>query len=270
MESMEKLKTELNLRAYSPQTVKAYTYWNEKFLDSVGKYPEDVTEDDIKSFIGGKMENGTTAKSIVLVRAALKFFYDEMMKKGIVNLKSPKVAKKLPVVMTKDEIRRMLDSTKNKKHKLMLQMFYSSGLRLSELINLKVGDLEIDEGIGWVRDGKGGKDRLFIVSRNLSDVLRTFVDGKDESDYIFSGRNGPMSSRNIQKIVVRIAKDCGIDKPVHTHTLRHSFATHLLESGEDIRKIQELLGHSNLSTTQIYTHVSTEELKKVKNPLDNL
>jgi integrase/recombinase XerD len=111
---------------------------------------------------------------------------------------------------------------------------------------------------------------MFIISTKLVEELRNFTNGMSNSDYLFSGRDGKMSGRNIQKIVSIAAYKAGIEKPVHVHTLRHSFATHLMESGENIRKIQELLGHSNLSTTQIYTHVSTDELKKVKNPLDEL
>jgi integrase/recombinase XerD len=143
-------------------------------------------------------------------------------------------------------------------------------LRVSEVVNLKVGDIELDERIGWVRGGKGKKDRIFLISNKIVDDLKAQMRRKGKTDFLFEGWKGAMSPRSIQKIVSYAAKRAGISKPVSVHTLRHTFATHLLEAGEDIRKIQELLGHSNLSTTQIYTHVSTEELKKIKNPLDNL
>lgn len=270
MVDLQRLETELKLRGFSQRTIESYLYYNRKFLEYAKKEPDQIEEDDVKNFIAKKMSENISPKSIVLIKAALKFFYDEVMKKSIVNLKSPKVSRKLPVVLTKEEVRRLIDAVENEKHKLMVKLLYSSGLRLSELNNLKVGDVELMDCIGWVRSGKGGKDRMFIIAKNLTDELNRFIEGKNETDYLFSGRNGRMSGRNVQKIVSTAAYKAGIDKQVHTHTLRHSFATHLLESGENIRKIQELLGHSNLSTTQIYTHVSSEELKKVKNPLDEL
>jgi len=267
---LEDLETELKLRGFSAQTVKAYLFWNQKLLDFTKKSPQDIIEDDIRKFIAQKMSDEFAPKSIVLIKAALKFYYDGVMKKNIVNLETPKVARKLPTVLTRDEMRKLIDSVENKKHKIMVKLLYSSGLRLNELISLKVGDLEFNENIGWVRSGKGGKDRIFILPNAMIDELKGFVNGKTNDNFVFDGRNGKMSARAVQKVISNVSKKAGIQKSVHVHTLRHSFATHLLESGEDIRKIQELLGHSNLSTTQIYTHVSTAELKKVKNPLDSL
>ena len=146
---------------------------------------------------------------------------------------------------------------------------YSSGFRLSELINLKVKDIDFNEGVGWVRKGKGSKDRMVIVSKTLLKELKKFVKDKDKNEYIFTNnKNKPFSPRNIQLILKKAQRKSNIGKNIHPHMLRHSFATHLLEDGVDIRKIQELLGHSDLSTTQIYTKVSTKELKKVKSPLD--
>ncbi|MEM5794406.1 MAG: tyrosine-type recombinase/integrase [Candidatus Aenigmatarchaeota archaeon] len=270
MEELKKLETELKIRGFSDKTVKAYLFWNKKFLEQVKKKPEEVGEDDVKSFIAQKISENVSPKSIVLIKAALKFFYHEVLGKKVVNFKTPKISKSLPIVLTKEEVKKLINSVENKKHQLIIKLLYSSGLRLSELVNLKVGDLELDENIGWVRGGKGKKDRLFIISKKLCEELKSLVEGRNEEEFLFPGRKGRMSERNIQKIIKIAAKKAGIDKPVHPHTLRHSFATHLLEAGENIRKIQELLGHSNLSTTQIYTHVSTEELKKVKNPLDEL
>jgi integrase/recombinase XerD len=270
MEPLQKLETELKLRGFSPQTTKSYLYWNNKFLEFVNKQPDQMTEDDIKNFIAQKLSNNTSAKSIVLIRSALKFFYDETLKKNIVTLKTPKISRKLPIVLTREEVKQLIDSIKNKKHSLMVKVLYCSGLRLSELINLKVGDLELEEKIGWVRSGKGSKDRLFILSNNVIDELKDFIKDKKDAEYIFTGYNERMSHRNVQKLIKSAARKAGIDKEVHPHTLRHSLATHLLESGENIRKIQELLGHASLSTTQLYTHITTGELKKIKNPLDSL
>ncbi|MBU4245910.1 MAG: site-specific tyrosine recombinase/integron integrase [Nanoarchaeota archaeon] len=262
------LETELKLRGFSPRTVKTYLFYNKKFLEFTKKEPKDATEDDIRKYLAGKMSSGEiSTSSIALMKAALKFFYDDLLKKGIVNIKAPKISNKLPVVLTRAEIKRLIDCTTNEKHRLMLLLLYSSGLRLSECINLKYGDIDLEDGMGWVRSGKGKKDRMFILSEKLRDALKKEA---KSSDYVFTGRNGPIKARAVQKLVENAAKRAKIDKPVHVHTLRHTFATHLLENGTDIRKIQKLLGHSNLQTTQIYTSVSTEELKKVKSPMDNL
>ncbi len=268
MDSLQKLETEIKLRGLSPRTVSAYVYWNKQFLNFIKKNPEDATEDDVKSYVASLLSNDVSAKSVNLVRAALKFFYSEVLGKNIVNLKAAKTPAKLPTVLTREEVKSLLNVIENPKHKLMIMFLYSSGMRLSELTNLKKGDIELAEGIGWVRSGKGAKDRMFLLSQKLEEEFKKQTRGKNEADYVFEGWDGRLSPRAVQKVVKIAATKANIKKRVTPHTLRHSFATHLLESGEDIRKIQMLLGHSNLSTTQIYTHVSTEELKKVKNPLD--
>lgn len=268
---LKNLDSELRLRGFSPQTIKAYLFHNQKFLDFIQKGPEDVKEEDIKKFVAYLVDKKTASSSIILCRAALRFFYEEVLHKPIINFKSPKTQKKLPVVLSKSEVKQLIESAATKKSQLMIKLLYSSGLRLSECINLKIGDVELNEKIGWVRKGKGAKDRLFILSSALAEELKKYLDGKDTKACVFTNsKNSVLSCRNVQKIVAKAAKRAGINKKVSPHTLRHSFATHLLDAGTDIRKIQELLGHANLQTTQIYTKVSTEELKKVKNPLDEL
>ncbi len=152
----------------------------------------------------------------------------------------------------------------------MIELLYSTGLRLSECINLKYSDLDIKENIGWVRKGKGSKDRIFIISETFKHDLIRYKDKKGASEYVFTVNGRKMSPRGIQHAIKVSVERADIDKDVHVHTLRHSFATHLLENGVDIRKIQSLLGYTNLQTTQIYTQVSSEEIKKIKSPLDNL
>jgi integrase/recombinase XerD len=264
-----KLETELKLRGFSLNTLKAYRQYNLFFLKFIQKQPSGVTEEDIRQYLASIIGKNS-ARTVALAKAALKFFYDEVLKRNIVTLRTPKAEKKLPVVLSKAEVKRLLSGASSKKSRLMLMLFYSSGLRLSECIRLKRTDLDLEDRTGWVRKGKGGKDRLFILSDTLIAELKQYFNEEPEKEFIFSGRNGIMSARNVQKIVKTAARNANINKKVSPHTLRHSFATHLLDSGVDIRKIQELLGHSNLQTTQIYTKVSAEELKKVKSPLDNL
>lgn len=268
---LEKLDTELKLRGFSDQTVRTYIFHNNRFLEFIRKDVEDVDEDDIKQYLGKLIAEKKSPSSVALAKSALKFYYGDVLSKDIVNFKTPKPDKKLPSILSKDEVKRLLEVTKNFKHKLIIELLYSSGLRLSECINLKINDLEFDERIGWVRKGKGRKDRLFILSERLVEHIKKYIKKrKTESEYLFTGYKGRMSPRNVQKIIGMATKNAGITKKVSPHTLRHCFATHLLEAGVDIRKIQELLGHANLQTTQIYTKVSKEELKKVKSPLDTL
>ncbi|MBL7052020.1 MAG: tyrosine-type recombinase/integrase [Nanoarchaeota archaeon] len=164
----------------------------------------------------------------------------------------------------------MIEITKNLKHKLIIMLAYSSGLRVSELTNLKVQDLDTINNTLIVNEGKGSKDRLTIFSENLKEILLKYLCEKKESKYLFPGRKGKLTVKSVQKIIDNAAKKARINRKITPHMLRHSFATHLLEQGTDLRYIQNLLGHSDVKTTQIYTSVSKVKLKEIKNPLDNI
>lgn len=265
----ERLEAELRLRGSSNETIKTYKFYNQKFLEFTKKSPDEINETDVRSFLSFMLSKGVSNSTIALVKSSLVFFYSEILGKKI-EIKTPKIAKKIPIVLSKEEIKQMIESTENPKHKLLLSLLYSTGMRLSECVNLKIEDLELNEKLIWVRKGKGSKDRFVLISEKLSQEFNDYVKPMEKKDYLFKGRAGLLSKRNVQKIVTNSAKKAGITKKVSPHTLRHSFATHLLESGVDIRKIQVLLGHSNLATTQIYTTVSKTELQKIKNPLDSL
>ena len=267
MESVEKLRTELKLRGFSPLTARNYSFFVQKMLNRVGKDAADLTEDDAKMYLAEMFET-KSKNTIMLAAAALKFYYSEILGKEMGNIKIPKKDKTLPEVLSKDEVKKLIDSTDNVKSRLIVSLLYSSGLRVSELVNLKVSDLNLDENTGWVRKGKGSKDRLFAVSQNLAEEIKEYLIERP-NQYLFS-KDKPLTTRNIQKIIKGTKQRAGITKKVTPHTLRHSFATHLLEQGTDIRIIQSMLGHSSLSTTQVYTHVSNEQIKRVANPLDGL
>jgi len=265
---LENFVNELKLRGFSDKTVKSYLFFNQKFLNFIKKTPAEVQPADIKSYLATMVDTHSSS-SVNLAFSALKFFYETFLKKDLSDIKVSKREKKLPSVLTKDEVRQLISITRNKKSNFIIRLLYSTGLRVSELVNLKKNDVDVNEKTGWVRAGKGKKDRMFILSESLVQELQQNI-GIGDSQYLFSGKKGQLTSRNIQKIVALSAKKANLKKKVSPHTLRHSFATHLLESGTDIRKIQELLGHSNLQTTQIYTHISSEELKKITSPLDEL
>lgn len=264
---VEKLRTELKIRGFSPLTIRNYSFFVEKFLARIDKKPEELDEDDAKLYLSELFD--TKAKNtIMLAAAALKFFYSEILKKEFGNVKMPKKEKRLPEVLTKDEVKNLIDSADNRKSRLIISVLYSAGLRVSELVNLKLDDVNFNDKTGWVRKGKGSKDRLFTISENLVDELKEYLKDR-EHKFVFS-KSKPLTTRNIQKIIKLTSKRAEIQKKVTPHTLRHSFATHLLEQGTDIRVIQAMLGHASLNTTQIYTHISSEQIKKVRNPLDNL
>lgn len=270
---LDKLETELKIRGFSKRTVDSYLYHNKKFIDFIKKDPKDVTEHDAKKYLAYLISDRKySPRSTNLALSSLKFFHSQILQNYAFNsVKAPKLEKKLPTVLTKDEIKKLLESTQNPKHKLLIEFMYSSGLRVSECVSLEFDDLDLQEKMGKVKHGKGNKERYIILSDNLIKHLNDYASKKkDKGPYIFSVNGRHITTRQAQKVVQEAAKKAGIKKRVFCHALRSSFATHLLEAGTDIRIIQELLGHSDLSTTQIYTKVSMQQLKKVKSPLDNM
>lgn len=270
-EVLAKIQTELKIQGKSPRTQRMYSFFNQKFLEFIKKDPNFIVEDDVKSFFAHLLSDKSyNASSVALARSALKYFYDDLLNKNIISrIKTPKFRRKIPEVLTKDEIKKLLEHSNSLRNKLVIEFLYSSGLRVSELANLKVKDLNIEEKTGLLKEGKGGKDRFFIMSEALVTDLKEYLKNND-SEYIFPGVTGAITSRSIQKMLKRTAKRAAITKEVYPHLLRHTFATHLLESGVDIRHIQVLLAHANLQTTAWYAQVSAQELKKIKSPLDNL
>ena len=269
MEVIDKLKAELKIRGFSPLTVRNYSFFVQKFLEKSNKKSEDLNEDDVKLYLS-ELFDTKSRNTIMLAAASLKFLYSEVLGKDFSKIKMPKKEKRLPEVLNKEEVKNLIDSSDNTKSRLIISLLYSSGIRVSELVNLKLDDLNLGDKTGWVRKGKGNKDRLFTLSENLSNELKEYIDTRCVGNkYIFS-KDKPLTTRNIQKIIKGTRFRAKINKKVTPHTLRHSFATHVLEQGTDIRVIQALLGHSSLSTTQVYTHISSEQLKKVANPLDSL
>lgn len=271
-EFLSKLRTELKISKNSNYTIRNYLNANQELLNFTKKSPEQINTDDVKSFMAENLTDKSSSTIIVFL-SAIRYAFTTILEKDItINIKRPKRERKIPSVLTKEEVKKLFNSFTNKKSKLLVSLIYACGFRVSELINLKINDLDFENKIGQVRQAKGKKDRIFNIPSFLTKDLQKFIKKQKENDqeYLFSGPKEKLTDRNIQKIVRQAAKRAGINKKVSPHTLRHSFATHLLEDGVDIRKIQELLGHADLSTTQIYTHISTEELKKIPSPIDKL
>lgn len=272
---LDALAPELKLRGFSENTIKAYLSHNKKFLAFIKKDPNDVNDNDIKAYLGYLIGKNLRPSSVNLVVSALKFYYNEILKKNaLADFKSMKQEKKLPTVLSKAEIKRLFEAIKNQKHRLLVNLMYSSGLRVSECVSLKIADIDIQEKTGIVRLAKGKKDRAIILSKAFIKGFVGYINSRknDNSPYLFSSNTskGHITTRHAQRIVSNAARAASIKKHVFCHALRSSFATHLLEAGTDIRFIQELLGHSSLETTQRYTKVTTEQLKKIKSPMDSI
>ncbi|MBU2612513.1 MAG: tyrosine-type recombinase/integrase [Nanoarchaeota archaeon] len=265
---LEKLIERCKLRGFSTQTIKSYKFHISSFLDFLDKSRLNLNQDGVKSYL---LSQNKARNTIRLSHMAIRFFFLEVLGKPLTLEEIPLMKKenKLPKVISKEKIKIMIDSCENLKHKLIIKFLYSSGLRLSELLNLKRSDIDFDNNLILVRQGKGAKDRMTLLSPNLKDnLLKYYSSYKFKTSYIFEGRNGRYSKKSVQKILERLGNKIGLK--IHPHMLRHSFATHLLENGTDLRYIQKLLGHSSSTTTEIYTHVANHQLKNIKSPLDNL
>jgi len=263
------LAKELVIRGFSKRTIKTYLSINQKFLHFIGKSPREVSAKDVKSYLlylKGKKQTNT---SLNLTISALKFYYQEVLKRKLFfTIKRPKREKYLPVAISKTEIFKMIEVTANIKHKLILALSYGAGLRVSEVAGLTVGDLDFNNLTIHIKQAKGGKDRLTLLPEKIKEELHEFIKNKSTENLIFeSERGGRLEERTVQKIFKQNLEKAGIKKKATFHSLRHSFATHLLENNVDIRYIQELLGHQNIRTTQIYTKVAINNIKKIKSPL---
>ena len=202
---------------------------------------------------------------------SIKFYYEivQGMPNRLYRIERPRAKKKLPSVLSKEDVKSMIESTNNLKHRCIISLLYSAGLRRSELLNLKLNDIDSSRMLIHVIDSKGNKDRYTLLSKNTLKDLRLYFKQWKPSNYLFeSPKKGKYSPNSVGKIVVNAAIKAGIKKQVTAHTLRHSFATHLLEAGTDLRYIQLLLGHNSTKTTEIYTHVAKSSFDSIKNPLD--
>ncbi|MDR2446122.1 MAG: site-specific integrase [Treponema sp.] len=268
----KKLNEALHLRKYSQKTRKMYLHYNTEFCGAAQKPPHAVTSGDVRRYIASLDEKfERSAATMNLAISALKFFYNEVMHNSIVREPSrPRQDKRLPLVLSKKEIQSLLSAETNPKHKLLLMLCYSCGLRVSEAVALKIEDIDFTRRTALIRMGKGRKDRYTMLGEIAAEHLSRYRTFFHIDHWIFPGQNADehLSIRSAERIFEQALRSAGIEKKVSIHSLRHSFATHLLESGVDIRYIKDLLGHASIRTTERYTHVARRSALKIPSPLD--
>lgn len=266
---IDKSERVLRLRNYSPKTCKAYLLYIKEYINFAKEKGTKDRQRAIEDFLLDRHRRKQSPQTINLALNAVKFLYAEVLKDPQkIDLKFAKRNKKLPIVLSHSEIEKIIQATDNAKYKLMISLGYACGLRVSEVVNLKVADLDIDELVVHIKGAKGKKDRISILPEKLKNDLRNIIAGKSQSDFVFaSNRGGALTTTALQKMFRKSLAKAQVQKPATFHSLRHSFATHLLENGTDVRYVQELLGHNNIRTTQIYTQVTNPKLKNIKSPL---
>lgn len=274
-ELRQKMIRAMELRNLSNHSQRAYLAAVTGIAKHYRRSPDKITNKMIEDYLLYlKNEKGNSPNSCGSVLTGLRFFYKNVMKKEIsVGYSVRKIPRKLPTVLTKEQVWKIICAPENLKHRLILMTTYAAGLRASEVIALKPKHIESERMLIKVEDGKGRKDRYTMLSVKLLEELRRYYRKYRPQTYLFSSafkkrKDKPLSYETIRSIYEKARKSAGVKKGTGLHTLRHSFATHLLEAGYDIRKIQVLMGHSRLSTTMIYLHVSRETLSKVPSPLD--
>ncbi|MCL2762198.1 MAG: site-specific integrase [Treponema sp.] len=269
-----KLESELRSYKYSPQTRRAYLYYNRLLCRTLQKSPEDIKPNDITQFLAAiEKDRDYSAASMNLAISAIKFFYRRIMKnESITEQHRPRHDGRLPMVLSKTEISKIFAMESNPKHRLLLMLVYSSGLRVSEVVALKREHIDLSRKVIYIRQGKGRKDRYTILSEKVTECITEYCAFYDIKTWLFPGQpaSQPLSIRSAQHIFDKAVRHAQIPKKISIHGLRHTFATHLLESGTDIRYIQDLLGHSSLRTTERYTHVARRSVLNIKSPLDTL
>lgn len=270
----ESVRRECKRRRYSDKTAKTYCYCINRFLAFTRKTIDKISKKDVRRFLEHLSEKERTGNTMNVYHMALRFLFEEVLDKRIwIDIHYSKVPERMPVAITKDELRRLFDSINNEKHKLMVEFIYSAGLRVSELINLRVGDIEFGKNYGFVRHGKGNKDRIFVLSQKIEQKAIKLIKTEElrKDDFLFKSNRGKDYSTSILRMILKTAANkSGIEKRVNPHTLRHSFATHLIEEGCSLSEVQSMLGHKSPETSMIYVHMASPTMVKVRSPFDTL
>lgn len=268
------VRRECKRRRYSDQTIKTYIYCINRFLKSTKKTIDKISKKDVRLFLEELSDKGRSGNTMNVYHMAIRFLFQDVLDKRMwIDIEYSRVPEKIPVVLTKIEVKSLFDVISNEKHRIMVEFMYSAGLRVSELVNMKVKDIDFGKGYGFVRGGKGNKDRLFVVSSKIEPKLVELVksEGLKKDDFLFtSSRKREYSTKSVNVILKEATHAAGIHKNVHPHTLRHSFATHLIEEGYSVTEVQSILGHKSPETSMIYIHVASPTMNNIRSPFDSL
>lgn len=265
----------LEMLRYSGNTINIYRSCFSEFINFYkNRNIREITHSEIEDFLIYLVRERRVSTSYQNQSInAIKFYYEKVLKgpRQVYYIERPIKEKTLPTVLSEEEVKLLFSKVKNLKHKCLLMTAYSGGLRIGEVLNLKFKDIDSDRMLINIKQGKGKKDRVTLLSKTLLEMLREYYKVYRPREYLFEGEiGGQYSESSVHQVIKRAVKKAGIKKKVTMHTLRHSFATHLLENGTDLRYIQSLLGHGSPKTTQIYTHITTKGIDQIQNPLDKL
>lgn len=275
LEAFNKYRELLQLKGYSPQTLRMYGSEFHLLLRLLGNIKvSELTKERVQGYLLWLLnKRHYSATHLHTTINALKFYFEQVLGRGreFYELPRPQKPLKLPSVLAASEVARMIQVTKNLKHKALLMTAYAAGLRVSELVRLKIKDIDTQRMVIHIHEGKGGKDRMVTLSQVLLETLRLYYKQYKPAEYLFEGDDGGVyCTRSAQKVLTQAKFKARVNKKGSIHLLRHSYATHLLETGTDIRYIKELLGHNSLKTTLRYTHVSIKKIAAIQSPLDRL
>jgi integrase/recombinase XerD len=271
----QRMLEDLRIRNYAPSTVECYVRSVAEFAKHFRKSPEQLGPEEIRSWqLHLRNEKKVKLSSYIQAVCGLRFFYRNTLNRkiDIERIPLPRYETKLPVILSKGEVKALLEAPRNLGHRAILATMYGAGLRVSEATNLKVSDIDRERKVIWVRGGKGHKDRQVMLSDQLREVLVAYWRWKRPTEWLFPGGTpgNPITRETVFDTCRKAALRAGIDKPVHPHSLRHAFATHLLDDGVSLVVIQNLLGHANLKTTARYLHVSDAAVRSTRSPLEML
>ncbi|MBI2503090.1 MAG: tyrosine-type recombinase/integrase [Candidatus Latescibacteria bacterium] len=274
-ELLDRFSQELHLRRYSPKTCKVYQGAVRRFLECFKKDYSQLTTNEIRTYLLRLVEREEISASFQnQTISAIKLLFEWVIKRPqlLEDLPRPRRGRRLPAVMSRNATENILNAVVNLKHQTLLVLMYSAGLRVGEVVRLQVDDLDEGRGLIRVKSGKGDKDRYTLYSTLARQMVRAYRREYQPQKWLFPGAlpGRHVTERSVQQVVAQVRKKTGLGPQVTSHTLRHSFATHLLENGTDLRYIQELLGHSSPKTTQIYTHVSRRDLGRIQSPVEGL